>query len=156
MASKYKTLKQRIEDKIYYCVSGCWIWTGSITGDGRPTLFSRTGDSRYTVGARASWQVYRGEIPSGLLVCHHCDNILCVNPDHLFLGTNKDNSDDKISKNRHARGSRIHASKLIDNEVIEIRKMYDSGVNKKEIALKFNVTVPNINSIVNRKTWHHI
>lgn len=82
--------------------SGCWLWIGSVSSSGY-------GGFRYNkkmVSAhRASWMLHNGEISADMLVCHKCDTPLCVNPDHLFLGTQKDNMQDKLEKSRDYNGS---------------------------------------------------
>lgn len=91
--------------------SGCWLWIGwarSITAtcrDMRP-YFQVSG--KRTLAYRFAYELYRGPIPSGLMVCHSCDVSLCVNPDHLFVGTNSDNQQDSLRKGRHA--SQLHRS----------------------------------------------
>ena len=81
---------------------GCWGWLGAKTGDGY-------GAFRYRrvvyVAHRAAWLVWRGQIGKGLFVCHHCDNPGCVNPKHLFLGTNSDNMLDAVAKGRQYRAA---------------------------------------------------
>jgi len=78
--------------------SGCFLWLGGVSdrGYGRVRLFGKT-----AVASRASWILYRGAIPVGSHVLHRCDNPLCVNPDHLFLGTPQDNTDDMLAKGRN-------------------------------------------------------
>lgn len=100
------TLQQRLEDgsmPVPEC--GCWIWLGARRA-------KRYGQLRFNqkhlAAHRAAWVVYRGEIPEGLHVLHKCDTPLCINPDHLFLGTHLDNMEDKETKGRgnHAAGER--------------------------------------------------
>lgn len=78
----------------------CWIWMGAKVNGGYGCI---TVDSENIVAHRYSWIIHNGNIPAGLLVCHHCDNPPCVNPIHLFLGTNSDNTLDMVEKNRHAK-----------------------------------------------------
>ena len=81
------------------------------------------------------------EIENGLLVCHKCDNPGCINPNHLFLGTNQDNETDKVNKNRQAMGSKNGNSNLIEDEVDQIMKLIiDKKYTNKKISEKFNVS----------------
>lgn len=102
---------------------------------------------------RVSYRLNVGEIPDGLFVCHHCDNPPCINPDHLFLGTQTDNMRDMASKGRSALGERNGQSKLTEKDIISIREMNGSY---EQIAKLFCVDPSNISCIRSRKTWRHI
>ena len=83
----------------------CWLWTASKTKEGYG-YFRFDGAMRKA--HRMSWLLTNGEIPEGMLVCHTCDNPSCVNPKHLWLGTNRDNMDDMNAKGRHVFAQRTH------------------------------------------------
>jgi len=107
---------------------------------------------------RASWLIYRGEIPKGKLVCHKCDNPKCINVDHLFLGSYKENMEDMLKKRRgvFVNGERQGLCKLNEKQVVEIRNKRASGILYKELAKEYGVAQNCIFSIVHRKTWKHI
>lgn len=129
----------------------CWIWTGYRIGHDRSRRASLKVNGKNAYASRISWGLFRGEIPEGICVCHHCDNVLCVNPSHLFLGTHSDNMQDMIRKGRSGR------IKLNRDKVIKIREMYAlGGMMQSELAELFNVGRATICFIVNRKNWKHI
>ncbi len=104
MANTILDFKHKFEQKfIPEPNSGCWIWTDFVKEDGYGAFHYNAGKRSYiSTGAhRASYQIYNGEIPSGLLVCHKCDTKSCVNPKHLFLGTYSDNILDLVGKGKH-------------------------------------------------------
>lgn len=143
-------------------LSGCWIWIGSKTGAGYGSF--RLGRKQVSAH-RLSYRIHKGEIPDGLVVCHHCDVPLCVNPDHLFVGTQKDNALDMVAKGRaksspnpiHARkgpsGEKSRTAKLTDAEVLKIRAETSPA---KTIAEAYGVTPRTIAMIRSRETWRHI
>lgn len=80
--------------------SGCWLWTASITPNGYGKIGIWAGGKKTFIAHRVSWTLYKGHIPKNICVLHKCDNRLCVNPNHLFLGNKKDNTRDMIKKGR--------------------------------------------------------
>lgn len=130
---------------------GCWEWIGDIAkvGYGRMYFF---GKRRYA--HRVSYEIYKGKIPSGMLVCHHCDNPKCVNPDHLFLGTKRDNALDASSKGRLQHGENHTKALLSERDVIQIRRIYaNQKKTQLEIAKLFGVSGPCVWAIVNGVNW---
>ena len=136
----------------------CWMWTASRNKKGYGIFGMHIGVAyRTSVCAhRASWIIHNGAVPEGLQVLHKCDVRGCVNPDHLFLGTNQDNVDDKMAKGREARqkGYRNPNSKLTDEAVREIRGI--NGKTLREIASQFGVTLQNVHYIRSGQTWKHV
>ena len=134
----------------------CWEWTAAlIKGYGE---ISRGGRKNGMMMAhRLSWILHNGPIPTGSIVCHRCDNPSCVNPHHLFLGTQTDNMQDAARKGRMARGERHHNAKLSKSQVLEIREQYASGNTSTIIlAAKYGVSQALVAKIVRRKRWKHI
>jgi hypothetical protein len=109
--------------------TGCWLWAGRLhyKGYGEIGFFSKKQKAH-----RVSWLLHKGEIPDGLFVCHKCDTPACVNPDHLFLGDNKDNIDDSVRKKRHASSRKTHCQN--GHEYNEENTRYKN--NGKERACK--------------------
>ncbi len=134
----------------------CWEWRGAL----RDTGYGNAWDGKKVVKAhRLSWQRANGDIPSGLHVCHKCDNRLCVRPDHLFVGTVRDNAIDKEAKGRgnHPIGSQVGRSKLAEDQVVEIKKLLDSGEYlQSEIAAMYGISKPMISAINTRRNWTHV
>jgi len=132
----------------------CWLWTGRKAGG-----YGRTGTQR-TLGTasahRVAWILTFGEIQDGLRVLHKCDNPPCVNPDHLFLGTDSDNMADKCKKQRQARGERQGLSPFVESDIIEIRRLRATGLSFPKIARMYGVPHQTIMRIVKRQVWKHV
>lgn len=137
-------------------LSECWLWTASVNkkrgGYGRFSFGCKT------IGAhKAAWILYRGDIPAGMHVLHRCDNPLCVNPDHLFLGTNADNVADMDAKGRRINapliGEANPRAKLDESQVLEI---FRSRGKQNEAAAKFGVSRALIGMIRHGRVWSHV
>jgi hypothetical protein len=124
----------------------CWLWIGSkdISGYGR---MSRAG--RGEKAHRLAWELTHGAIPAGLSVLHRCDVRACVRPEHLFLGTPRDNSHDAMRKGRLASGLRNGGTKLTDDHVLAVRCLLASGWRQRDIAQRFGVS-QHLISLINR------
>lgn len=134
----------------------CWPWIASTGGDGKygKIKVRPWGELR---AHRLSYAFYHNRSPGELCVCHHCDNPSCVNPLHLFLGTHKDNSDDKIAKGRARpadnRGESNGNAKLSAADVVVVRELILAGLNNTRIAERFGVTHQLISRIRRGRSW---
>ncbi len=155
----YKSPEEKIKSNIKVDEqTGCWVWQGwwrSKRGKGFYGGVKINGISLFA--HRISYEIYKGKIPDGMLCCHKCDNTKCVNPEHLFLGTQDDNMKDMANKFRGTNGEKGHRAKLTKNKVVEIRFAANMGnMLHKEIAKVFGVSTSTITRIVNKKDWKHI
>jgi hypothetical protein len=129
----------------------CWPWTGVKTSDGYGQI--RVG-SRMKYAHHVAYEFAFGSIPSGLHVLHRCDLRCCVNPNHLVLGTHKENMMDAALKGRNAFGECHHAAKLNWHKVDDIRERYAEGrLSETKLAKEFGVTRSTISQILCDKTW---
>ncbi len=157
---KKLTLLERINLKIIKRENGCWEWTGAKSGgDGREKFkygYIRINGKSKRVH-RVLYKLINKTDLKNQLLCHRCDNPLCVNPEHLFVGTHKDNSDDMFSKKRdyHPRGENNH-SKLKEVDVLKIRQLSSEGMSYPQISSLYGVTNSTVGSIVRREKWKHI
>lgn len=131
--------------------SGCWVW-GANKNKGGYGFFAP--DGKHTILAhRASWVLCGGCDPGDLNVCHHCDNPSCVNPAHLFLGTQLENLQDAARKNRIRSGTRHHSAKLTEADVVSIRA--DSRP-RRDIAKAYGVSRNTVCLILRRLRWKRV
>jgi hypothetical protein len=133
----------------------CWEWIKNKNAGG----YGRISISGKIISAhRLSWEIHFGPIPDDMCVCHHCDNRSCVNPNHLFLGTYKDNNNDMVSKGRHhpCIGEKNPKAKLKETDIATIIKLNKSGFDALTISRKYSVTSNNIRHIINGKSWKHL
>lgn len=138
---------------------GCWLWTGAVNQGGYG-VFGHRGGECY-MAHRLMWSLTCGPIPDGLFVCHTCDNPPCVRPDHLFLGTAKDNHQDMLNKGRgnfhvtHAgsAGERNHRAKLTDSQAVQIRALSMSGAKRSYLIETFAVSHSIIDHIASGLTY---
>jgi hypothetical protein len=138
--------------------NGCWVCGTSDSTDKYPRVKidrGNFGEDRETVH-RLSYEHFKGPIPEGLLVCHSCDNPPCCNPDHLFLGTHEDNSQDASAKDRTLFGENASNVLLTENDVMQIHKKRDAGLSLREIAGQYGVSLQCIHHIVTGKNWNRL
>lgn len=131
-------------------ITNCWEWQGCKNlGYGHTIIGSRKDGTRHTIRAhRLSYLLWKGEIPDGYCVCHKCDNPSCINPEHLFIGTKKDNADDRDIKGRNSH------TKLTKKIVKEIRyeRAY-KGTKYIELAQRYGISELSIIKAIKGKTW---
>jgi len=154
---EFKGLEHFIRQKEIYLErvivkEGCWGWKGTL---------NRRGYARFKCGKKQtfahifSWRLFVGDIPFKHFVCHECDNPICTNPAHLFVGLPKYNSRDMVSKSRQARGSNAKAT-LSEKEVRVIKKRLETGETSYAISKDFPVNMSTIYSIQYGLTWKHV
>ena len=133
--------------------TGCRIWTGALShGYGNITIETKSKRAH-----RVAWELENGPIPEGIDVLHRCDTPPCINPDHLWLGDDKDNLGDAARKGRMTRGERISWSILTERDVVEIRNRYAAGgITQTALAKEFGVHVATLSQVVRHKTWKHV
>lgn len=133
---------------------GCLLWTGAHVpkGYGITHKYDEGNNVVSVYVHRVSWEHHFGPIPDGMFVCHACDTPRCVNPDHLFLGTQAENMQDCIAKGRRPRSGNM---KVADADIPRIKEMRACGVKCREIANEFGVSVSLISLLARDKTVRH-
>lgn len=146
--------------------SGCWLWLGKLNAAGYGNIFARDENRKVfgLIAHRVSYWIEHGHVPAGVSVCHRCDMPSCVNPEHLFLGTQEDNIRDCVRKKRHRkfvcpektpRGEAIKRAKLNAAAVSQIKALAARSP-RKIIATQFGVGISCIDSILTGRTWRHV
>jgi len=153
ISTKPRPLIERFHEKYMPITeTGCWIWLGGVNTSGYGQI-KKSRARQNTPAHRISWELHRGEIPQGMFVCHKCDIRSCVNPDHLFLGTAKDNSQDMKNKGRSTAGERDGNARLTEAQVIAIRA---SDLSDRVVADEFGISRRHANQLRNRVRWEHV
>lgn len=122
--------------------NGCQEWVGSLNSSGYGQIRSKEHPFNKVLAHRVAYELHYGPVPEGLVVCHKCDNPLCVNPAHLFAGTRKDNFQDMLSKSRQRK------SQFTEEEVGVMRDMRRNGLTQREIALQFGCSRPLVSMLL--------
>jgi len=159
---KSRPIVQRFWDKVIVIEGACWKWCGTKNPDGYGQIHVHRrleGFRTVLLAHRVSWEIHKGPIPPGLFVCHRCDNPECANPEHLFLGTNRDNMIDCSIKGRQngaaksLPGSKNGSAILSEDIVREIRKSKETPTI---LGNRYGVTRGLIWRIRTRKAWKHV
>lgn len=172
MNTKRTSLKDRLESRLEPVpFSGCWIWMGATVSNGRKKaghqygVIGKGGATARGNGTllthRASWIVFRGQIPHGMHVCHRCDVPLCCNPEHLFLGTQAENMADAASKGRlraawksaAVSGSKNPGAKLNETSVRAMRELRAAGWQYADLMEAFGVSYKQVYFICTGRSW---
>lgn len=141
----------------------CWIWTAAKFGNGRGHFY--VGGGRHAAAHVFSLELKLGRrLAGGMNALHHCDTPLCVNPDHLWEGTQRENVKDMMAKGRgvgqltseSVRGEGNAKAKVDENAVKRIRKMCAAGVKQKDVGKMFGLTQGVVSKIVRRVCWRHV
>lgn len=158
--SKRRPLAERFWEKVDRPddPSACWIWVGTrlVSGYGCIRVDARTRRAH-----QVAYELVNGPIPEGIgyhgtCVLHRCDIPLCVNPSHLFLGTQRDNMLDRDAKGRGLRGETVGVAKLTDAKVRAIRLHHGMGMTQRDLGVMFGINQSNISRVCRAETWSHV
>lgn len=138
------TVEERFQAKYRILENGCWEWLATTQGTGYGIMRV---DSIYQLAHRVSYKLYKGEIPQGLIVRHKCDHKYCVNPEHLELGTQKDNVHDMCTRGRNTRRA------LTSEQVQQVKEMLAAGLSWNTIAFRMGSNKRTIGRIAHGQTY---
>lgn len=148
--TSYKEGRAYIEDQVIKVESGCWEWPGRY-GGGRRRPTTSVGNRPIMLN-RFVWETYRGKIPEGMNVLHTCDNPKCVNPEHLWLGTQQDNIHDMMEKGRGQKG--LRRPKLTPADVVMMKERFNAGgCTYRGLAREYGVDVRWMRRIMQGEKW---
>ncbi len=138
----------------------CWLWTGASQPDGRGNLGR---DGKTLSAPRVSWEMANGEIPEGQDVLHECDTPACVNPEHLFLGTQQDNDDDMRRKGRgyvpkdlQPEGEKHWRATITEGIARQVKALLGGGMRQCHVAGRLAISPNVVKGIAAGRTWKHV
>lgn len=153
--------QQYILDRVVIDSNGCWIWqpkkrfNRGVKNGSRGYGYSKF-DGKMELAHRFSFKAFKGPIPEGTLICHHCDVTDCVNPDHVFSGTEKDNMQDKVLKGRANMKAGDNRSSMTVEKVIELRGLRQEGATFRALGERYGITDVSARHIAIGLTWAHV
>lgn len=155
--SRHKPLKQKFWEKVERgAESDCWNWNGSTNKEGYGTFHTNGPTRKLARAHRFSYEIHN-EPPGEQCVLHHCDNTLCVNPDHLYLGDRTQNALDRAERGRNSPGETNGMARLTEDIVREIRQFHESNkVTYQKLADRFGISVTLAFNIVKGHRWGHV
>lgn len=146
------SLGERLKKNSRKAANGCIEWIGHIENTGYGAIKFQ---ARRLKAHRAAWELKHGKVPKGLFVLHRCDNRACINPAHLFVGTQLDNIRDMIAKGRKVvrSGERHWNAKLSKEKVVEIRARYARGERQIDIARDIGMSTSAVSAAITKRNW---
>lgn len=156
--NRYPTTEEAFRQRVIpAAINECWEWQGHRSNRGYGILLVGGRRGRQVPAHRIAYELTYGLIPDGIAVCHRCDNPPCVNPAHLFLGTQQDNIRDMVKKRRHVHGEKHRSCKLCPDDVRLIRQLYARGnISTLKLANRFGVAVGTVKAILQGRTWKYV
>lgn len=136
--------------------TGCWLWAGNVNRKGYGNTGKIVNGYKIRGAHRISYYLHNGPFDYNLNVCHTCDTPCCVNPSHLFLGTNQENTMDMVLKGRSAKGSKTSKAVFVESDISIIKKKFDSGISCISIAKEYGVHRSTVYGILKNKYWKHV
>ncbi len=155
------TTEQLYEQSTTEPNTGCWLWTRGVAAKmGYASVYvgrSRTG-GRNAGGHRLAWAALHGAVPAGMCVCHRCDQPSCVNPDHLFLGSHRDNTRDMIRKGRKPVlcGEKSPTAVRTESTVREVLRSHRGGEGPTSIARRMGMTLHAAKALIYGRKWRRV